>query len=387
MMKDSLNKQVRVTRDVPELGAYDVVVAGGGPAGCTAAAAAAREGARTLLVEVTGALGGMGTNALVPAWTPFSDKKQLVYRGLAEHVFNACKAGMPHVPPGAMDWVPIDPERLKGVYDELVTSHGARVMFNTVIAGVEKSDDRRVSHLLVAGKGGLAAISARVFVDCTGDADVAAFAGGGFQIGDARGENLMPATHCFVLTNVDEYAYQHGPRLHGENRGSPIHRVLDSGRYPLIPDGHLCSNIIGPKTVGFNAGHIWQVDSTRPETVSDALILGRRMARQYRDALAEFHPAAFGNAFLVNTGSLLGVRESRRIDGDYLLALKDYFERRTSPTRSRATAIFSTCTAASRRWPGSRRSGRTGIRSHSVTGRASPTASLTAPCCRRRSTT
>ena len=65
---------------------WDVIVIGGGPSGCTAAAAAARQGARTLLVEGSGALGGMGTIALVPAWCPFSDQKQIVYRGLAEHI-------------------------------------------------------------------------------------------------------------------------------------------------------------------------------------------------------------------------------------------------------------------------------------------------------------
>ena len=73
---------------VPMDDSWDVIVAGGGPSGCAAAIAAAREGARTLLVEATGALGGSGTTALVPAWCPFSDKEKIIYRGLAEEVFN-----------------------------------------------------------------------------------------------------------------------------------------------------------------------------------------------------------------------------------------------------------------------------------------------------------
>src|SRR4051812_48468660 len=95
---------------------WDVIVVGGGPTGCTAAAAAAREGARTLLIESSGVLGGSGTGALVPAWCPFSDKEQIIYRGLAETVLNRCKAHQPHVDKDALDWVPIDAERLKGIY-------------------------------------------------------------------------------------------------------------------------------------------------------------------------------------------------------------------------------------------------------------------------------
>ena len=112
---------------------------------------------------------------------------------------------------------------------------------------------------------------------------------------------------------------------------SPIFKIIASGKYPLIADGHLCSNVIGPGTVGFNAGHLWKVDNTKPETVSAALVHGRAMAEQYAAALAEFCPRAFGNAFLVTTGSQMGIRETRRIIGDYVLTLEDYIARRSFP--------------------------------------------------------
>src|SRR4051812_9849483 len=92
---------------VHEAGTYDVIVIGGGPTGCTAAAAAAREGARTLLIESTAMLGGSGTGALVPAWCPFTDKKQVIYRGLAEKILMRCKERQPLVPASQLDWVPI----------------------------------------------------------------------------------------------------------------------------------------------------------------------------------------------------------------------------------------------------------------------------------------
>jgi hypothetical protein len=90
----------------------------------------------------------------------------------------------------------------------------------------------------------------------------------------------------------------------------------------------MCQNIVGPGTVGFNAGHIYDVDNTDPQSVSEGLMRGRKLAAAYRDALAEYVPAAFGKSFLVSTGSLLGIRETRRIVGDYILTLEDYLARR-----------------------------------------------------------
>jgi hypothetical protein len=264
----------------------------------------------------------------VPAWCPFSDKEKIIYRGLAEKVFTAAKEGLAHVGPQDLDWVPIDAEKLKRVYDNLVSEAGATVLFQTFLAGVETDDEGRVTTLIVSNKKGLCALRAKVYVDCSGDADLSAWAGAEFQKGDELGQ-MQPGTHCFILTNVDEYAYKNGPDLGWWDADSPIHAIVDSGRYPEIPDKHMCHNIVGPGTVGFNAGHVWDVDNTDPATVSRAIMKGRKLALAYRNALAEFHPSAFGNAFLVATGSVLGIRETRRIIGDYILCAEDYIDRRT----------------------------------------------------------
>lgn len=308
---------------------YDVIVVGGGPAGCTAAAAAAREGAKTLLIEASGSLGGSGTNALVPAWCPFSDKQKIIYCGLAERIFSLAKEQMAHVASDALDWVPIDPERLKRVYDTVVSEAGADILFHTVLSHVQTRDGN-VDAIVTTNKAGMKAWRAKVFIDCTGDADLVAWAGGQFHKGDKEGGGLMPATHCFILSHVDEKIYLASPPLHLPVPDNPIFKILESGKYPLITDAHCCQNLIGPGTVGFDAGHLFGVDNTDPQSTSQALIDGRRMAEQFCAALREFHPA-FRDAFLVATGAQVGIRETRRIVGDYTLTLDDYVTRRSFP--------------------------------------------------------
>ena len=315
-------------REIPLDDSWDVIVAGGGPAGCTAAVSAAREGARTLLIEATGALGGMGTSGLVPAWCPFSDKERVIYGGLAQKILEDLKKEMPHVPKDAVDWVPIDPERLKTLYDDLVTGSGAHVLFQTVLSAVEKDENGTVTEIIVSNKAGLSAYKAKVYIDCTGDGDLAVWAGAEYEKGGENGE-LQPATHCFIISNVDSYAYLYGPNLHSANPESPIYKITRSGKYPEIRDVHMCNNFVGPGTVGFNAGHLWDVDNTDPENISEAMIQGRKLARALRNGLAEYYPEAFADSFLVSTASLMGIRETRRITGDYVITAEDYLNRQS----------------------------------------------------------
>ena len=316
-------------REIPYDDRYEVIVAGGGPAGCTAAIAAAREGKKTLLIEATGCLGGMGTSGLVPAWCPFSDKENIVYAGLAVEIMEKVKATMPHVPKTLVDWVPIDPEMLKLVYDDMVTESGAEVLFHTVLSGVETDGQGNVSAILVSNKDGLSAYSADIYIDCTGDGDLAVWAGASYEKGDPETGDLQPASHCFVISNVDSYAYQFGVRLHGANPDSPVHKIAASDQYPLVHDFHMCNNFVGPGTVGFNAGHVFNVDNTNPRTLSQDLMTGRKLARQLRDGLAEYFPEAFANSYLSQTGALMGIRETRRILCDYKVTREDFVERRS----------------------------------------------------------
>jgi hypothetical protein len=339
---------------------FDVVVVGGGPAGVAAATAAAREGAKTLLVEASGCLGGMGTAALVPSWAPFWDYQKIIYRGLAGRVFNQCKAAMPGIPADRFDWVPIDSEHLKRVYDSLAQKHGVEVLFHTRLAAVWRGPrgDMDGGVIVLASKAGLSAVKARVYIDCTGDADLAAWAGAPVEIG-GTGKKPMPATLCFILCNVDTdkiarssgSAFDHtgvplgsieatNLPLGVDNPDSPIHAIVASGLYPLIKDTHVIGDIIAPGVVSFNAGHLYGVDGTDPASLSRAMAAGRAMAAQFRDGLARFHPAAFGRAFLVETAALMGVRDSRRVTGDYIITLNDYLARRTFPDEIARNAYY-----------------------------------------------
>lgn len=311
-------RQSRIRLD----GSWDVIVVGGGPGGCTAAIAAAREGAKVLLIEATGQLGGMGTAGMVPAWCPFSDGEKIIYRGLAKKIFNESKKGVPHEPAGKLDWVNINPEYLMKVYDRFVTESGTQVLFFSRVAAVEKSSDDTVDAIIVANQLGLTAYRAKVFVDATGNGDLAVWAGAGYL----KSDTLQDSTLCFALANVNGDKFYGG--LHSDNPKSPIHKVVGpDGKYPLTGH-HFCMNLIGPNVVQFNAGHI-HADTTDPRSVTEAMMTGRQIAQQYLEACQEACPDIFGNAFVVKTASLLGTRDGRRIIGDYIFTKEDWNARRT----------------------------------------------------------
>jgi hypothetical protein len=306
---------------------YDVIVVGGGPSGCVAAAAASRDGAKTLLIESTTALGGMSTMGLVPNWSPFTNREEVIYRGLAWTVFQRAKEGLPHIPPEAIDWVAINPEHLKRVYDQLMDEFHVTVLFQSMIVDAYRAPDGTLEAAVVANKAGLTAFRASVWIDATGDADLIAFAGGAFHLGGEQHE-IQSQTLCFSLSGVDHQAFERGPWLNRANKQSPAYLIRDSARYPMVIDPHMCAKRTGNGTIGFNAGHVPLTDVTDPFSLSVAYRNGREIAHEISEGLREFHPEAFGQNHLAFTAPLLGVRESRRIVGDYTLTLQDYQDRR-----------------------------------------------------------
>jgi hypothetical protein len=317
---------------VPELGfsrrlplddQWDVIVAGGGPAGVTAASSAAREGARTLLLDAGTCLGGLGTAGLVPGWCGFTDGQRFIHDGLARDIRNQLWDDLPQPPQPDGHLPPIDWEKLKLICDRLVRRQGATVMFAAQVAAAQTAAGS-LTAVLAATKAGLVAFAAKVYIDCTGDGDLCALAGAEFHKGDASGD-MQPISPTFVLANVDSVA---ASRLPPEQLRR---QMMTDPQFPLL-GRHVTGNPSGgaswPGIHCYNQHHAWGVDGTDPASLSAALSQGREYAWQYLQALRKYAPAAFGKATLIATAPLLGVRETRRIVGDYTLTGADHRARR-----------------------------------------------------------
>lgn len=253
---------------------YDIIIAGGGPAGCAAAIAAGRMGAEVLVLEATGCLGGMATSAMVSAWAPYTDKQKVIYRSIPLEVLKRYKerAGTPKE---KWDWVKIDPEVLKVLYDEMLAEAGAKVLFQSTICDA-LVEDGNISCLIVANKAGLTPYKAKVYIDCTGDGDVAAFAGVPFQMGNDEG-HLQPGSLCFSVSDI------HLDKIKQTVNSNPTDgvwaRIRDEGKYPLTSK-HFIPATFG-NTIFANAGHLYGVDATDPQQLSDGYTLGHQTLRQY----------------------------------------------------------------------------------------------------------
>ncbi len=301
--------------DYPILATADVVVCGGGPAGAGAALAAARNGYDVLILEQTGALGGMGTVGLVPAIIHVSDGKNLTADGICREIVDEMCRRMGVEP--NYGWQNIDPEILKVVYDEKIAEAGIRVVFNVKICEVVRNGER-VESVLAATSQGLKRIVGKTFVDATGDAAVAAFAGVPFERGDAAGNTMSPSL-CVQYANVDF------SRVNGTGRNEWI-KLMEQGKAPL-PEYHFVGFFRNGKTMGSgNLGHIYGIDCLDEFDITKGYIEGRKIARIIFDFYRE-HVPGYENAELVSTASSLSVRETRRITGDYQLNHGDYKRR------------------------------------------------------------
>jgi hypothetical protein len=316
----------------PPIATVDVCVIGAGSAGSTAAIAAARTGASVLLVDRLPFLGGTSTAVLdtfYGFYTPGSAARKVV-GGIGDDVVGALRVLGPVIERpntyGAGTGVTYLAEHLKVVWEDLVTTSGARVLLHALLQDVEVRD-RRVTSAVLATRAGLARVIAKVFIDASGDADLCAFGGFGFE---TAGE-LDPAqtlTTTFRMANVDlearrtltkaafhdlmEEAAERGgydlPRREGSDHITPVDGVaatimtrLDS--YRRDADGRI-------------------VNTTDPWFLTEAEMAGRRQALEYVRFLRDRVPG-YERASLVALGTQIGVRETRRVYGDYRLTRDD----------------------------------------------------------------
>jgi len=320
-------ESIRFQREVPVRHDVDVFVAGGGPAGVAAAVAAAGEGRKVFLAEGHSCFGGMGTAGLVPAFMRFGDGKNLCAAGVGTKILDRLVAAG-GVGPGRLDpniasigSVSIHPEVLKRVYDDIVSEAGVEFAFHTALIDV-LADGGRVDAAVCAAKSGLFAVRARVYVDATGDGDLCAWAQAPFEKGDEDG-SMMPGTLCSLWSAVDWKAIRAGSLGAGASR---LEEAFKDGVF-TYPDRHLPGMWQVSETLGGgNIGHTFGVDGTDERSLTEALVWGRKLVLEYERYYKQYL-AGFEKMELVASGSLLGLRETRRILGDYVLCLDDFKSR------------------------------------------------------------
>jgi hypothetical protein len=295
-----------------------VFVAGGGPAGVAASVSAARQGARVFLAERNNCLGGMGTAGMLPVFMMFSDGVNMLAGGVGEDILTRLRQAGGTGPDSDLT---IRGEVLKRVYDNLLLEAGVKFSFQTSLVAVEAAADK-VTHVVLAAKSGLFAIQARIFIDCTGDGDLAAWAGATFEKGDADGK-LMAGTLCSLWADIDWDEVNRGGRPSDESRLEDAFR----DNVFTINDRHLPGMYrVGRHAGGGNIGHTFGLDSTDERSLTEALLWARKSLVEYERYYKEYLKG-FGQMELMATASQLGCRESRRIMGDYLLDVEDFKRR------------------------------------------------------------
>ncbi|MCL4533833.1 MAG: FAD-dependent oxidoreductase [Bacteroidetes bacterium] len=362
--------------DFDSIVSKDVVVIGGGTSGFPAAIAAARNGADTLLIERFHCLGGMMTGGLVLGFHTMrvhqdiegsniyqADRYQLeqVVRGLAMEILDRLNDmggvyGLYGKPGEASSRPTFDPTLMKTLADQMIQEAGVEVWLDSLVAE-PVMEGNRITGVVVYNKSGKHLVKAKTFVDCTGDADIVARTGAEFQQGREEDAHIQAVTMCFIMGGVDfnkalDYLEQHPEDQGGGNiqewrrllaQGSPIiigglrsllKRAFDNGDLPLPLHGKGHVPAIGSirpvrragKMIPSESIHVvdmaYNVDPTNTKDVTEALMFCRWYTVKLAGVLQKYLPG-FENAYLIETAHQLGVRESRRIVGEYVLTTED----------------------------------------------------------------
>ncbi len=327
---------------------YDVIVVGGGISGVMSAITAARNGAKTLLIEKYGFLGGMLTAAGVGPMMTFHVADRQVIKGSVGELIDRLeekKKSPGHVTDTigyTYTVTPFDAEAMKHELELMLIENGAEILYHTMLSAVKISNGT-IESLTISNKAGLSEVSAKVYIDATGDGDLSAWAGVEFTKGRISDGACQPMTmnmkmsnvdieavKAYVKENPDEFPYLKGntdmvdkaSRLSVSGYELTVKQGKEDGSLDFDSEGILFFETNNLGEVIVNTTRIRGFDSTDPWELSKAEIEGRRQVRNLEKFLKE-KVRGFEHSILISTGPGIGVRGSRQIKGLYTLTLED----------------------------------------------------------------
>ena len=298
---------------------YDLIVVGGGQAGCAAALAGARDGLSVLLVEAAGALGGSATNCLVNPFMPYTttikenggEKQLALSDGLFTEFHNALNED--GLFSEAKEWTTFSEESLKIILDRKMAEAGVRVLFHATLCGV-RTEGRRIVSASFATVGGVLTFEADSFVDATGDATLSVYAGVPCRLGRPADSLCQPMTLCFRLCNIDvEDFWKHHREI------NDLYKKLQAeGKIKNPRENVLVFPTRIPGVLHFNTTRVVKHDPSDAFSVSEAEAMAREQVLEMVRFLKE-NFACCRNAYLISTAASIGVRESRMIEARHVL--------------------------------------------------------------------
>ena len=324
----------------------DVLVIGGGVAGFAAALRAAREGADVILAEENGYLGGTATAGLVAPFMTCYDAtgENQIIRGIFDELVKELEAIGGAVSPaecrkcdsfsgyklrGHLGTTPIDKEKVKLVMERMCLAAGVTLKYHYLFVGADKND-RTMTACTFATKNGFYRICAKEFIDCTGDAAVCYSAGGAVCSSDEEGQ-LQPVSTFFTIDNVDKEVLDAAVYAAPDEKGRAFMHLIEKVR---SEQGFPCGTVkvrLYEQPNGIWAVNMCQIDNpfdvNDPDLITKAEIEGREQAHEIFAFLKE-HIPGLQNARMLATSERVGIRESRRIVGEYTLTHEDLLQSR-----------------------------------------------------------